>query len=677
MSSLTNMTKPVAGICTDTNFHGQIDPLIDPANLVCKRCWTACFSIEDFRELCQNIGSENVVGYTVDKDDSRASASKGCKWCALILQLDEQSEELVPRESRNTSSKHQVQLSTGIFHETFTPVGNNRFRIWVNGISNHLTAFTSVGNAASDIVTARPLRSDVGSDQAFQEISKWLKRCATHPKCGPPSEPRLPTRVIEVSSEDSPRSPRLLSTKGLHGKYAALSYCWGANQLGVTTKANLDCRLLALDVKALSKTVQEAIVTTQRIGVRYLWVDAICIIQDSEEDKATEIQQMCDIYQRAYVTIVAANAADSNQGFLQGRPPPAPSVEIPFWSADGRLGSVWMRSEGWYDDDSEPVNTRGWTLQERLLSPRLVIFASHTIQFQCQQATVNLGDSLHIPSGLGSWRLPSVLIGLPQNTETKELTSEAAIEAWKDIIMLYSQRDLSYDDDKLVALAALAQAFHAHIQVPYLAGLWSGPTLPSLLLWEPVGYGKSSTYQAYVAPSWSWASLPTPVTFRGGHRLQELASFSVDVLSSIATFKNPTLPFGKVSGGSLMLRAHLKPARFVPPHGLKWKESAGGPSQRPPAPPSGVYSSDFAMPDSNINAKLDSLNPFETVDVVCLAVVSRSYEYGGIQYRAVDGLLIEQITRPEGPHVYRRVGCFFGAMEEEFANSERREVTLV
>lgn len=677
MSSLTNTTKPVAGVYTDTNFHGQIDPLTGPINLVCEKGWAACFSTQYFRRLCQNIGSENIVDYTIDKDDSRASASKGCKWCALILELDEQSADLIPPESRKSSSNHQVKLSTGILHETFTPVGNNRFRLWVNGASNHLTAFTSVGNAASDIVTARPLRSDVGSDQAFQEISKWLERCAIHPKCGPPSESRLPTRVIEMSSAHSPRSSRLLSTKGLHGKYAALSYCWGANQLGVTTKANLDCRLLALDVKVLSKTVQEAIATTQRIGLRYLWVDAICIIQDSEEDKVTEIQQMCDIYQKAYVTIVAANAADSNQRFLQEGPPPGSSVEIPFWSADGRLGSVWMRSEGWYDDDSEPVNTRGWTLQERLLSPRLVIFASHTIQFQCQQATVNLGDSLHIPFGLGSWRLPPVLIGSSRSIEAEELTSEVAIKAWKDIIMLHSQRHLSYDDDKLVALAALAQAFHAHIQVPYLAGLWSGPALPSLLLWEPVSYGKSSTYQAYVAPSWSWASLPTPVTFRAGNRLQEMASFGVDVLSSITTFKNPALPFGEVSGGSLMLRAHLKPATFVPPHGLKWKESYGGPLRRPPAPPSGVYSSDFAMPDSNINAKLNSLNQFATMDVVCLVVVSRSYGYRGVQYRAMDGLLIESMTQPEFTHVYRRVGCFFGAMEEEFANSERREVALV
>lgn len=71
------------------------------------------------------------------------------------------------------------------------------------------------------------------------------------------------------------------------------------------------------------------------------------------------------------------------------------------------------------------------------------------------------------------------------------------------------------------------------------------------------------------------------------------------------------------------------------------------------------------MPDSNINAMLDSLNPFKTVDVVCLALVSRSYKYGGFRYRAVDGLLLIK-QRSEDPHVYQQADCFFGAMEEEF-----------
>jgi hypothetical protein len=91
---------------------------------------------------------------------------------------------------------------------------------------------------------------------------------------------------------------------------------------------------------------------------------------------------MCKIYQQALITIVAANAADANQGFLAQRATPQPSTKVPFWSQDGRIGIVSLRPEGWYNDKSEPVNTRAWTLQERLLSPRLLIYATHTLQYQ-------------------------------------------------------------------------------------------------------------------------------------------------------------------------------------------------------------------------------------------------------------------------------------------------------
>jgi hypothetical protein len=109
------------------------------------------------------------------------------------------------------------------------------------------------------------------------------------------------------------------------------------------------------------------------------------------------------------VTIVAASSSAANQGFLADRKPPRPSVKIPCWGKDGELGAVSLRPEGWYDAESEPVNSRAWTLEERLLSPRLLIYATHTLQYQCHYHPVTLGCSIHIPAGLGSWRLPDFL----------------------------------------------------------------------------------------------------------------------------------------------------------------------------------------------------------------------------------------------------------------------------
>jgi hypothetical protein len=90
---------------------------------------------------------------------------------------------------------------------------------------------------------------------------------------------------------------------------------------------------------------------------------------------------MCRIYQQATVTIVAASATSASQGFLEDRNPPEPAVQIPFWTPDDTLTSVYLRAEKLYDDEEEPINSRAWTLQEQLLSPRLLIYATHTLQY--------------------------------------------------------------------------------------------------------------------------------------------------------------------------------------------------------------------------------------------------------------------------------------------------------
>jgi hypothetical protein len=645
--------------------------------MVCENCLKNCFSIKEFRDLCVKIGSQSTVEYTVDEQSCRASASDNCGWCTLILQIREQGRDIIPPEFRTTSSEIEVKLTTGILHEDYTPPGNNRFRLWVDEHSAHLTAFTDAENIVSKLVTARPLQHEINSDQAFERITQWLQLCAAHPECAPSVESPLPTRLIELGTKQTGGSIRLSSTKGSHGKYAALSYCWGSRQPGVTMKSNLKDRMLSIDASELSKTVQEAITITQRLGFQYLWVDAICIIQDSDEDKSQEIQQMCDIYRNAHVAIVAATASDSNQGFLQSRPLPSPSVEVPFWSTDNRLSSVSMRPEGWYSDDSEPVNTRGWTLQERLLSPRLVIFASHTIQLQCQHSIINMGDSLNIPSGLGSWRLPSPLVSTTPKASIEPVTSEAAIREWKNVIMLYSERKLSSDNDKLVAVAALAQSFHSIIQLPYLAGLWSGPTLLPMLLWESCYYTGIPTYKEYIAPSWSWASVPATVTFRAGHVVQDMAPFDVDLLSSSTTLKNKSMTFGQVSAGRITLKAHIKNATFIPPHSLDWHDSQTNRPRRHHLPRRGIYPADFVLPDSEIMVSLDCTPSHTSIDILCFALVIRRYEFDGMEYETVDGLLIERVQPLETTNEYRRVGCFFGAFREDFQECERKEIILI
>jgi hypothetical protein len=339
---------------------------------------------------------------------------------------------------------------------------------------------------------------------------------------------------------------------------------------------------------------------------------------------------------------------------------------------------VSVQEQGWYGDDSEPINTRCWTLQERLLSHRLVIFASHTIQLQCQHDTVNLGDSLNIPTGFGSWRLPSSLTYPLRQVEAKGLTTEAIMEKWKKIITLYSEREIKRVEERLVALSGLAQAFNEVLKNSYLTGIWSGPTLPSMLLWEACStYPLKPRFPTYIAPSWSWASYPTPISYRNSHKLQDLKSFDVEILSSTIQLQNLLLPFGQVSAGRIVLKAHVKLAIFVPPAGLSWRDFIGSQPARPPMPPSGMYPSDFILPDCMIDVRFDDQTPYQETDVECLALASRSYKYEGVNYTALDGLLVERTAQIDFPLEYRRSGSFFGVMKEEFAGSERKEIALV
>ncbi|KAH7129171.1 heterokaryon incompatibility protein-domain-containing protein [Dactylonectria macrodidyma] len=649
----------------------------DPASMVCSKCWEVCFSTEGFRELCRaDIGGGSRVVYEIDGSYTAKNALKGCVWCSLIQRLDTASGDIVPLEFRRDTSIIKVRVGPGFPYENFTPKGNNRLGVTVNGSTCYFTAIATEHSPVSDIVTARPLHTDVTSELTFKAIDQWLEKCDTHPECEALSDSPLPTRLIDVASED--QKARIASTKGLWGRYAALSYCWGGAQSGKTLRATFAARQHRIEPAELSKTVRQAIQTTRRMGLQYVWIDAICIIQDDETDRANEIAQMCDIYRRAYVTIVAATAASSSDGFLQVRPRPSPLADMPFWTTNKELSSVSLILEGWYDDSSEPINTRCWTLQERLLSRRLVIFASHTIQLQCQHEIVNLGDSINLPTGLGSWRLPSSLLRpLPfANVEASNLGREAIIELWKGAITMYSERQIKRRGERLVALSGLAHAFHQALNLRYLAGLWCGPTLPFMLLWEAGNY-VPPVDQTYVAPTWSWASHSGPVSYRNAYNLSTMRIFDMEMLSATTELQDIALPFGKVTSGKVVLKGRAKQARFNPSGDLVFMEYSGSPPRRPSLPPSGIYPPNYILPDFRTHAKLDSETTFQAMDVVSLAVVSRTYELDGVQYTAVDGLLLQRTEGRGIPTEYRRIGCFYGAMQQEFFKYERVEVALV
>lgn len=167
-----------------------------------------------------------------------------------------------------------------------------------------------------------------------------------------------------------------------YGEYAALSYCWGGPQLVLTLKKNLVSMTNGLPVDKLPQTILDAIRVTRNLNIKYLWIDALCIIQDSDEDKDKEIGLMNQIYKNATVTIAAVSAKSVSEGFLQPRTAPE-YVTLPFLCSDNTFGNALVMKQFNYDS-MHPLNKRAWTLQESLLSPRKLLFGENELVWYCQ-----------------------------------------------------------------------------------------------------------------------------------------------------------------------------------------------------------------------------------------------------------------------------------------------------
>ncbi|SJK98413.1 uncharacterized protein ARMOST_01680 [Armillaria ostoyae] len=297
----------------------------------------------------------------------------------------------------------------------------------------------------------------------------------------------------------------------------------------------------------------DAIMVTHKLGLRYLWVDSFCIVQDSEDDKAREIAQIRRIFRNAYATIVAACAETARDGFLHSRRPAVRELIID----EGSLP---------FHCPDEPINERAWCLEERVLSPRKLIYATHTLLYECQAIHNNINgapnfvelcDLEQIP------RLPDrIFLPPPATPDSDPLADNEMATAWYNMLSLYIPRTLTHSRDRLVALSGIAEQFHRFwLHNRYFAGLWEHQ-LPGALLWKSSGGEECcSRPDGYRAPSWSWASIDGEVNL--------LSCGNDGILCSIihcdVTPARPVNPFGAVKvGGSLVLDTILQPAVWYP-----------------------------------------------------------------------------------------------------------------
>ncbi|KAK0502566.1 heterokaryon incompatibility protein-domain-containing protein [Armillaria luteobubalina] len=488
----------------------QVPPEIH--NLVCETCWHTFFSPDSFHTAWASqyepIFSESAHFSYITLTWGQIQQTT-CHWCTLLCREVKMFQDIYENTTQTPSKKRKFQVGLRFAQESELDDTVTLLLVIDDTWKTVFQIHTTENDPAARFIRDREVFWDIDSPESYNLIKKRIDECSRHDRCPQPRHQgvHLPTRVIDCADEGQ---PRLFVGLGAEGNYVALSYVWGENQPNCTKSSNLDSYTEAIPLDNIPKTILDAITVTRKLGLRFLWVDALCILQDSREDKAREIAQMQRIFHDAYVTVIAACARKVSDGFLHDRRATIAGWDgtlLPFRCPDGGIGTMQLQSLR--IAPKEPVDERAWCLEERALSPRRLIYATHTLLYECQTSHDNINGAPSFIELCDAEDIPRLPDNVFLQLGTVDLDNRTSLKAWCDILETYTLRALTKPRDRLVALSGIVEQFHrVWPQSRYLAGLWEHQ-LPATLLWFTRGKVERRHREGhrYRAPSWSWASM--------------------------------------------------------------------------------------------------------------------------------------------------------------------------
>ncbi|KAK2595327.1 hypothetical protein QQS21_006927 [Conoideocrella luteorostrata] len=428
----------------------------------------------------------------------------------------------------------------------------------------------------NNIMPLPDVSADRLSEQSLGFIRSSLSSCLqTHLFCRQAqAQGKVPTRLIDVGIRGE-REVRLVETRNIDPApdYIALSYCWGDSTTVKTTRANIDAMKAGIELANSPQTFVDAFRLTRELNIRFLWIDAFCIIQDDLDDWDRESASMSSIYANAYLTIAVASSVSVAVGFLSRYGSNSSDIHVDEYErrvfskrvcedTDDDINSRILKARvipqsgihwKWQDDyldrhPREPWARRGWTLQEQLLSTRLLYVSSTEMQWTCRETEVcECRSTLNRGRQFGG--TPLALMD----------SSADVFRFWKKVIENYSLRSLTQHGDKLPAISGIADVVQRKTGSSYVAGLWAD-NIDLDLLWRRTSPLEEGALGNATMPSFSWASVDGEIDyycFRNGkqpyHRISSVMSLEVRPIAHQA-------PLGRVAGGKLLIKGPLVPA---------------------------------------------------------------------------------------------------------------------
>jgi len=481
-----------------------------------------------------------------------ATASQDCRLCVLLVDAIENEGHSVRESSRGTVLKLQALCKRKgdlEYHAIDSESEHTKaIGVWIGGTKIcHLRFELGSEESATDGYSRRELRRTADDPSNFELIGTWLAVCMKqHNDCtvNLVSDLTLPARLIDVRPEENGVDLKLVVTANqnqqLRHGYAVLSHCWGPNTGGMlkATKANLAELQREIKWESLSKTFQDAIEITRKLnirgkGIRYLWIDSLCILQDDLNDFEREGTAMHKTYSMATCTIAASSSTSGQGGCIIPRDNTSSYQLQPCHLTSNKQSIIihpW--SHEWSNAHRGALSTRGWCFQERELSRRTIHFTTHRIFWECRTAIasedhpsmINV-QPLHFsrrPHGADPDRLLVLMELGVRSFMPLSHTRPLATKLWCLAVQEYTRRNLTFRKDKLPAIYGIVKIISAVIRDEYVAGSWlcdfargaSWMRDRSIPNPNAVAGGKWPVPRADpLLPTWSWAAIDGPVLY--------------------------------------------------------------------------------------------------------------------------------------------------------------------
>ncbi|KAF4962423.1 hypothetical protein FSARC_9495 [Fusarium sarcochroum] len=522
-------------------------------------------------------------------------ATSGCWHCAALL-------DFLDKVNNQGSIAHfrSIDNSIGLF-DSHIEEGSITEYDHAPNLETSVYRVTMEGTASEEAEypdnTGIPCSS--ASDACLRWVQNRIDECASSHECWNPTGVEMPTRLLEIGEKDLH-----LRINAASAKYATLSHCWGTTNSTTVKLLKNNCHKLTttgIAISHLNSTFGDAVDFTRRLGVKYIWIDSLCIIQDDADDWLHESSRMAGIYANSYIGLFAGHAQDGTGGLYGERFDPKLfhencKVTVKDDTGRERIMSIERRNMIGHDitfliqtgrqiptidardlpGTKQPLYRRGWVFQELHLSPRAVLFNSQELIWVCNNKACCECDR----TTEDDYATKYIFSKVPKVADYRsamgtDLLWKHGMFNWAFLICAFSHLELTFEKDRLPALSGMAKAFQSSSSTEmkddvYLAGLWKS-MLPEALMWQtidapPNGPARRCRFRKPVrergAPSWSWMSCDFTVQWHNFY-IGDGCLVNVDA----AHTEQPTLDrTGQVSRGHIVLQAvHLEEMAIVYP----------------------------------------------------------------------------------------------------------------